>query len=643
MKLNITLSLALCFSFCNLFAQGFGTTPTTWPIPQGGHSYSTINYGYDALADYTTGGTLGDQTWSVIDINGDNKPDLVVTAQSTEFTQFSNQAIAFGTGANRYWKVYLNNGSGFSSTATNWTIPQGGHTYSTIDYGFDALYGNTGGGEVGDQNWSVMDMNNDGKPDLVVTAQTVEFDTFSNQAIAFGTGSNRYWKVYFNTGSGFNTTPTTWTIPQGGHTYSTIDYGYDALADSAGATVGDQTWSVLDMNADGKPDLVVTAQTQEFQTFSNQALAFGTGTNRYWKVYLNNGTGFSTTATNWPIPQGGHSYSTIQYGYDALADITSGGTIGDQTWSVLDMNNDNRPDLVVAAEVKAVAGFSNQSTAFGAANAHYWKVYLNNGNGFSSTSTNWPIPQGGEVYSTIDYGFNALAASTTGGDVGNQSWSIIDMNSDNRPDLVVTAESKEFTQFSNQATAFGPANAKYWKVYLNNGNGFNATAANWQLPQGGEVYSTIDYGYNALAGYSGGGDVGDQTWSVLDMNNDNKPDLVVTAQTIEFAEFSNQAIAFGTGSNRYWKVFFNSGLLETADFASVDGQMAVYPNPSAGIFHVEAPLGTGQMNLNVYDLSGRSMLQVQGNTVDLSSFPQGIYLLNVRLGDQSYTTKLIRR
>ncbi|SCY76390.1 T9SS type A sorting domain-containing protein [Flavobacterium caeni] len=637
MKLKITLSLITCLSIGHLFSQGFGSTPTTWPIPQGGHTYSTINYGFDALGD-SAGGILGDQTWSVMDMNGDGRPDLVVTAQTVEFEQFSNQAIAFGSGSNRYWKVYLNSGNGFSATSINWPIPQGGHTYSTINYGYDALYGMPEG-QVGDQTWSVIDLNNDNKPDLVVTAETVEFEQFSNQAIAFGTGSNRYWKVYWNTGSGFNTTPTNWTIPQGGHTYSTINYGFDALADSAGSSLGDQTWSVSDMNGDGKPDLVVTAQKVEFEQFSDQAIAFGSGSNRYWKVYLNNGSGFATTSTNWPIPQGGHTYSTINYGYDALA-ASAEGTIGDQTWSVLDMNNDNKPDLVVTAERKAYAGFSDQATAFGTGSNRYWKVFLNTGSGFNATSTNWTIPQGGHTYSTINYGYDALAASAEG-TIGDQTWSVLDMNSDNKPDLVVTAERKAYAGFSDQATAFGTGSNRYWKVFLNNGTGFATTSANWPIPQGGHTYSTIDYGYDALAD-SAGGNLGDQTWSVLDMNNDNKPDLVVTAQTVEFEQFSNQAIAFGTGSSRYWKVFLNSGLLETGSFTSDASAVVVYPNPSNGQFHVATHAETNDIDLKVVDLSGRVILhQTNSKTIDLSGFPKGVYILNVGIGEASYSKKLM--
>ena len=639
MKLNITFSLMACLCIGNLFSQGFGSTPTTWPIPQGGHTYSTINYGYDALADSTTGGELGDQTWSVLDINGDGRPDLVVTAQTVEFEQFSNQAIAFGTGSNRYWKVHLNNGSGFSTTAVNWPIPQGGHTYSTINYGYDALADSTTGGELGDQTWSTVDMNGDGKPDLVVTAQTVEFEQFSNQAIAFGTGSNRFWKVYLNNGSGFNMSPINWPIPQGGHTYSTINYGYDALADSTtGGELGDQTWSILDMNADGKPDLVVTAETVDVEQFSNQAIAFGAGTNRYWKVYYNTGSGFNTTATNWPIPQGGHTYSTINYGYDALA-ASSQGELGDQTWSVLDINADGKPDLVVTAQTVEFEQFSNQAIAFGTGSNRFWKVFLNTGSGFNTTAAVWPIPQGGHTYSTINYGYDALYGASEG-EIGDQNWSVLDMNNDNRPDLVVTAQTVDFATFSNQAIAFGTGANRYWKVFLNNGSGFNTTSGTWPIPQGGHTYSTIDYGYDVLYG-TPEGEIGDQNWSVIDMNNDNKPDLVVTAQTVDFEMFSNQAIAFGSGANRYWKVFMSTGLLETQDFATDQDGMAVYPNPSNGQFFVETNQ-SGEVNLEVVDLTGRTIVrQNKANSVDLSAFPKGIYLLNIKIGESSYTKKVI--
>ena len=639
MKLNITFSLMACLCIGNLFSQGFGSTPTTWPIPQGGHTYSTINYGYDALADSTTGGELGDQTWSVLDINGDGRPDLVVTAQTVEFEQFSNQAIAFGTGSNRYWKVHLNNGSGFSTTAVNWPIPQGGHTYSTINYGYDALADSTTGGELGDQTWSTVDMNGDGKPDLVVTAQTVEFEQFSNQAIAFGTGSNRFWKVYLNNGSGFNMSPINWPIPQGGHTYSTINYGYDALADSTtGGELGDQTWSILDMNADGKPDLVVTAETVDVEQFSNQAIAFGAGTNRYWKVYYNTGSGFNTTATNWPIPQGGHTYSTINYGYDALA-ASSQGELGDQTWSVLDINADGKPDLVVTAQTVEFEQFSNQAIAFGTGSNRFWKVFLNTGSGFNTTAAVWPIPQGGHTYSTINYGYDALYG-TSEGEIGDQNWSVLDMNNDNRPDLVVTAQTVEFATFSNQAIAFGTGANRYWKVFLNNGSGFNTTSGTWPIPQGGHTYSTIDYGYDVLYG-TPEGEIGDQNWGVVDMNNDNKPDLVVTAQTVDFEMFSNQAIAFGSGANRYWKVFMSTGLLEKQDFATDQDGMAVYPNPSNGQFFVETNQ-SGEVNLEVVDLTGRTIVrQNKANSVDLSAFPKGIYLLNIKIGESSYTKKVI--
>jgi general secretion pathway protein G len=33
----------------------------------------------------------------------------------------------FSPGSNSYWKVYTNTGNGFSTSATNWTLPEGGY------------------------------------------------------------------------------------------------------------------------------------------------------------------------------------------------------------------------------------------------------------------------------------------------------------------------------------------------------------------------------------------------------------------------------------------------------------------------------------------------------------------------------------
>jgi hypothetical protein len=57
--------------------------------------------------------------------------------------------------------VYLNDGNGFASTPTAWTLPSLGTC------GFSQ--GTIGNLQLGNVAYSTLDMNGDGKPDLVIT------------------------------------------------------------------------------------------------------------------------------------------------------------------------------------------------------------------------------------------------------------------------------------------------------------------------------------------------------------------------------------------------------------------------------------------------------------------------------------------
>src|SRR2546423_640640 len=82
----------------NVYSQGFPTTATNWTLPGGGD----INKGF-----YMPGGAgkaaTGSQDWSTFDINGDGKPDMVVTAEYAN--GYTDNDLCFGVGANPYWKV----------------------------------------------------------------------------------------------------------------------------------------------------------------------------------------------------------------------------------------------------------------------------------------------------------------------------------------------------------------------------------------------------------------------------------------------------------------------------------------------------------------------------------------------------------
>ncbi|HEX2616004.1 MAG TPA: hypothetical protein VHL57_00605, partial [Flavobacteriales bacterium] len=140
--------------------------------------------------------------------------------------------------------------------------------------------------------------------------------------------------------------------------------------------------------------------------------------------------GFPPTPMQWGLPSGGETDGGVLQGFHLLSDI--GTDTGTDSWSTLDINGDHRVDLVCTG-TRAANGWV---TEFSPSSNSYWKVYLNTGNGFSTTPTNWSLPSGGETDGGVLQGFHLL--SDIGTDTGTDTWSTFDINGDARPDLVCT-------------------------------------------------------------------------------------------------------------------------------------------------------------------------------------------------------------
>ncbi|WP_148235365.1 T9SS type A sorting domain-containing protein [Fluviicola taffensis] len=353
--------------------SSFSTTAQNWPIP--------------LLENYANGlNTVNAGSYSLVDINGDGKPDLVDA-------QDNNSGVVWlGTGGLGYWKVYLNNGTSFSTTAQNWTIPTMESYAEELD-------------QVNGLNYSLVDINGDGKPDLVDAQDN------NSGVVWLGTGGLGYWKVYLNNGSSFSTTAQNWTIP-------TMESYAEELDQISG-----QNYSLVDINGDGKPDLV------DAQDNNSGVVWLGTGGLGYWKVYLNNGTSFSTTAQNWTIP-------TMENYAEELDQISG------QNYSLLDMNGDGTLDLVDAQDN------SSGVVWLGTGSVPYWKVYPNSGSAFSTTAQSWTIPVVETYVDDLDQ-------------VNGANYTIVDMNGDRKPDMVDAQNN------ASGVVWLGAGNVPYWKVYLN--------------------------------------------------------------------------------------------------------------------------------------------------------------------------------
>jgi len=72
--------------------------------------------------------------------------------------------------------------------------------------------------------------------------------------------------------------------------------------------------------------------------------------------------------------------------------------------------------------------------------------------------------------------------------------------------------------------------------------------------------------------------------------------------------------------------FFVSCMNETSVGETEKQHAGIFPNPSDGIFHINAE---NVNHTDIYDITGKKIIRISDNTIDLTNYPSGIYLIDI--------------
>jgi len=512
---------------------------------------------FRAVAMLDSGGSLAYMA-VIADVNGDGKPELVV-ANDCAISGCANGAVG----------VLLGNGDGTF--------------HAVVSYG-------SGGGNT--FSVAVGDVNGDGKPDVVATNDCVN-----------GTCTNGAVGVLLGNGDG---------TFQAAVTYGTGGFNPDAVA-------------LADVNGDGKPDLLV----------ANFCLDSSCGTLGIIGVLLGNGDGTFQTAI---------SYGSS--GYFPLSLLVG------------EVNGDGRPDLLVA-------NFCRDS--FCATNGTVG-VLTGNGDGTFQAArayqSGWSAADSLAVGDVNGDGQLDLVATHLTADSSGATSGTVGVLLGNHDGTFQTAETYDSAGFGTDSVALGDVNGDGKPdLVVANSCGTDPLCAN------GSVQVLIGNGdgtFQTAASYSSGGYFA-YTVAVADVNGDGKPDLLVAnncAQRPCFGTDGIVSVLLGNGDGSFQApVTYDSGAPGTVSAVVADvngdgkvdllvangcadtncstGGVGVLLGNGDGTFQPAKIYGSGGSNtislaLGDMDGDGKPDLVVKNRCGDINCFTNGTVGVLLGNGDGSF-------
>ncbi len=383
---------------------GFASAPVRFAVPSSG------------LADgfYASEGPGVDRAWTLVDLNGDARPDLVQTADPSV-----PEGRVFRDAAGSFWRVFLNTGDGFASAPRRLPIPDSG-----LADGFASSYASS---DL--RQWSFLDLDGDGHRDLAQTANPARAG-----GLVFSDAAGTFWKRTRMVSAGDAGTMQTFASYTERFVVPTAVLADGFFATAFGsAPVGSRFWSTMDITGDGILDLVVTADPRRPGGYV-WSDAFGD----YWSVFRGEAGGFARIESRVRVPPSG-----LGDGFYAIAED---GLRSGRGWFVADLDGDALLELVQSADPSSAAPAAFRDEA-----GDYWKVYRLRDGLPHSRALRLGVPASGSVGGF----FTARIVDR------QRVWALLDLDGDGKRDLVQTANAAAST-----ASVWSDDAGAYWRVWF---------------------------------------------------------------------------------------------------------------------------------------------------------------------------------
>lgn len=271
--------------------------------------------------------------------------------------------------------------------------------------------------------------------------------------------------------------------------------------------------AVVDVNGDSRPDMILANQGSNnvgvlFNagngTFLNQttySTATGSSPNAVAVVDVNGDNKPDIVVVNGALNNVGVLFNTGNGTFLNQTTYSTGASSSSNSVAVVDINGDNKPDIVVTSSASNNVG-----------------VFLNAGNGTFLSQTTY----------------------STGTGCAPRSVVVVDMNSDNKSDIVFACQSLNYIgvlsntgngTFVNQSiysTGTGSSPRSVVVGDVNNDNKPDIVVTNGALNTVGVLLNAGSGTFLNQTTYSTGTSSSPRSVAVGDVNNDNKPDIVVT-------------------------------------------------------------------------------------------------------------------